>query len=419
MARRGYFPRTDSLRGLGAVAVLIVHAVFFATGGQGSTVEQYLSRLELVVPMFFMLSAFLLFRPFVLAHAEGGPVPGTGGYLARRGLRILPAYWVALTVIALWLGLSGVFTLEGIPVYYGFLQLYGSTETLLGGIAQAWTICVEVSFYLALPFYALGVRRLAERRGIPWLRAQLLGLGALVVISEAYKLIVLLSGARVDASAFEGVGTGVVLTPDPVLSALPASLDQFAIGMAMAVATVAWRDRDTLPGVMGFFDRRPDVVWAVAIVAIGASGALLGLTGNTNQRIGAEQFLGRHLLYTIGAAALLVPSIFATASHGLTGRILASRTLQWLGMISYGFYLWHFAWLVQLDRWGFDGVPGLPAELGWILVGVAGALAFASASWYGLERPFLRIKPRFGRVPYLKTPAPPATGESPPRRSEA
>ena len=74
----------------------------------------------------------------------------------------MPAYWVALTIIAIWLPVSGVFTAEGIVTYYGFLQAY-DPDTITGGIGQAWTLTVEVSFYALLPLLVLAVRRLPGR----------------------------------------------------------------------------------------------------------------------------------------------------------------------------------------------------------------------------------------------------------------
>ena len=83
----------------------------------------------------------------------------------------MPAYWVALTVIAIAVPLDGVFEPGHAVVYYGFLQIY--TDLALGGITQAWSLCVEVAFYALLPLWALALaRRAPSVRGELWALAR-------------------------------------------------------------------------------------------------------------------------------------------------------------------------------------------------------------------------------------------------------
>ena len=81
--------------------------------------------------VFFVLSGFLLYRPFVRARLLGGPAPPGAAYGWRRVLRIVPAYWVALALIALWLARRDVLEPGGALVYCGFLQIYG--DIVFGG----------------------------------------------------------------------------------------------------------------------------------------------------------------------------------------------------------------------------------------------------------------------------------------------
>ena len=62
------------------------------------------------VTLFFVISGFLLYRPFVAARAAARTGPAPGKYARRRVLRIVPGYWVALTVLALVFGLPHVFS---------------------------------------------------------------------------------------------------------------------------------------------------------------------------------------------------------------------------------------------------------------------------------------------------------------------
>src|SRR5258705_9063723 len=107
--RPARFPHIDSLRAIAAIAVLGTHAAIFGgADGPGSTSGHYAQRLEVGVAIFFVISGFLLYRPFAAARAAGAAPPATGAYAWRRGLRIVPAYWLALTVSALILGTKGV-----------------------------------------------------------------------------------------------------------------------------------------------------------------------------------------------------------------------------------------------------------------------------------------------------------------------
>ena len=132
--------------------------------------------------VFFAISGFLLYRPFVVAHAGMRPAPRVGAYARRRLLRILPAYWLALTILSIWPGVEGAFG-DRWWVYYGFGQVY-SVHTLIGGLAVAWSLCVEMSFYVLLPFFAAFVAWLVGRRRDPrrWWVAEAIALAAFACI---------------------------------------------------------------------------------------------------------------------------------------------------------------------------------------------------------------------------------------------
>ena len=119
------FPLLDSVRAIAALSVVVFHASLWSQITlTGSVAAPFLSRLDVGVAIFFVLSGFLLYRPFVRARLLGGPAPRVAAYGWRRVLRIVPAYWVALTVIAVAVPLEGVFEPGHAVVYYGFLQVY-------------------------------------------------------------------------------------------------------------------------------------------------------------------------------------------------------------------------------------------------------------------------------------------------------
>jgi peptidoglycan/LPS O-acetylase OafA/YrhL len=100
------FPALDGMRALACYAVIATHVGFESGRAFGvGAVAPWLSRLDTAVPIFLMLSGFLLYRPFVVQAFGNRDRPRTGSFYWRRAVRVLPAYW--LTVIVT-LGLLGL-----------------------------------------------------------------------------------------------------------------------------------------------------------------------------------------------------------------------------------------------------------------------------------------------------------------------
>jgi len=216
------FPGLDSLRAIAALGVLLSHASY----SSGATANAWYGSLTAQgvtgVTVFFVLSGFLLYRPFLAADLDGLRPVALRDYARRRLLRIVPAYWLALTGIALWLGLDEVFSGDWWR-YYGFLQVY-TPRTSIHGVAAAWTLCVEVSFYAVLPLYAVTLRRLARGRSRQWrLRADLVALAVLAALSIGLR-----------AWSLFDIGGIIPIT-------LAGTFAWFAIGMAFAVLSVGGR----------------------------------------------------------------------------------------------------------------------------------------------------------------------------------
>jgi len=372
------FPLFDSMRAIAVLAVVATHGAFFSgLGGHGSAAGPFLGRLDVGVHIFFLISAFLLYRPFVRAGIEDAEPPLVRAYAWRRFLRIVPGYWLALTVIALALGLPGVFGADA-PLYYGLAQIY-TPETSGGGLPQAWSLCVELSFYLFLPLYAALMRRLpaGDERGR--LRRELGGAAVLVLVSFAYKLWILSMGP---ATAFRLV---------PWHFALPAFLDTFALGMALATLS-AWYAGRATPAPLRALDRFPSLAWLLAAVAFWVVSTRIGLVGRAGEPLSESQYLGRHWLYALVGLGVLLPAVFGDQARGLVRRLLALRPLLYVGLVSYGVYLYHFAVYAQLRRWGFGSLASDTSPWLWLPAGLAGSLLLASLSYYAVERPLLRLK---------------------------
>jgi peptidoglycan/LPS O-acetylase OafA/YrhL len=369
------------LRAIAAVSVLLVHTSF----PSGFTARDhfwgpYTARLEIGVSVFFLISGFLLYRPVVAAHLGERPIPSLRPYLRRRFLRIVPAYWVALFFAAFVLHtLNRPIHGMGIPIYFGFLQIY-FRHYALHGLSAAWTLCVEMSFYLFLPLYAWGVA--AWARGRPArvrLRCEILCLLLLVVISIVWRAIVFAhpSGQQTGAATW-----------------LPAQLDQFAVGMGLAVASVWWSDHRVEPAALRL-RWLPAASWLLALVAFWAVSTQAGLPLLPIWTATFEQSVVRQSLYVAFALFLLIPAVFGPQDQGLIRRLLRSPPLVGIGLLSYGIYLWHEAFITKVLGWIHQ--PLFTSSFLTVTLGTAAlTLAVALVSYVVVEQPFQRLGRRKG-----------------------
>ena len=379
-ARR--FPLINALRALAALSVLAFHALGLFGGGlrDDAAIRPYVARLESGVVVFLLISGFLLYRPFVRARLRGGPVPEAAAFYWRRFLRIVPAYWVALLVAALVIPLHGVLTGRGLWTYFGFAQIYDH-DTIGLAIGPAWTLGLEITFYALLPVWAWAVRR----TGAPELRA----LAGLWLASMAYKAILLATGAV-------KAGTG----PEPALVSLPGYLDEFALGMALAVVSVRFEGRPS-PGAVRLVGRRPGLAWLGAGAAFLLVARGIGLTGDPLQHYSTAQYLARNTLYGVMALCLLLPAVFGDDHRTPLRRALGSPIPLWLGLISYGIYLYHWPVLLELTDRDLGSVSGVHPYLLWGVTTAVLSIALGAASYYLVERPALSLRRLVGRPPAL------------------
>jgi len=369
------FPLFDSLRAIAALSVFGFHVSFHLELLSGDRWSNYLGQLNIGVAIFFVISGFLLYRPFAKARLDAVTAPAPKPYAIRRTLRIVPAYWVALPIITVMLGIQAeVFTPTGIVKYFGFLQIY-DRQSVIGGIGQAWTLCVEVTFYVMVPLWAWWLRRLPSGSPKRWLSTELAMLAGLAAFSILWKIEI-----------------PKILTPDKPLAlssqlSLPGFADYFAIGMAIAVLSVAWAARPAKPRIVGIIDRMPWLPWLLALIGF----AILGYQSKAVSQGWGGNPLARHELKGIIGGLIIIPAVWGAVDRGWVRRLLGNRWLLWLGVISYAFYLWHLAWIFELADHGWV------QRVGW---GGTAAMAFVITvavsllSWYLVERPGLRLARR-------------------------
>jgi peptidoglycan/LPS O-acetylase OafA/YrhL len=312
--------RVASLTGIRAVAALLVvgtHAAYTTGKYTHGYFGLVCSRMEMGVPIFFVLSGFLLFRPWVKSVATGGPPPSLSRYAWHRVRRIMPAYTVTVLLAYLvyqfrtaapnpghtWMGLFRNLT---------FTQIY--TNHYLGsylhqGLTQMWSLAVEVAFYLVLPLLAYLLLVLVCRRR--WQPLLLLGaLAGLALITPAWLVLV----------------HATDWLPDAARLWLPTYFVWFLGGMALAVLQA-----------MGV---RCYAVAAIPLAIICYFIASTPIAGApTTSPPGLVDALFKAGFYAVIGALAVAP--LALGDHGWYARLLATRPMVWLGEISYEIFLIH------------------------------------------------------------------------------
>ena len=179
------FPVLDTVRAIGALAVLTTHTTFqsgtYLDHGVWGT---FMARLDVGVAIFFVLSGFLLARPHFARASRGIAPPDLGRYALKRVLRIYPAYLVtvvlALTLVPRNAGTSirdWIATLLLIDPYV--------RKQLPHGLTHMWSLSAEVAFYALLPLLMVGA--LGRHRALRPARVTALVL-AMVLIAISWHL---------------------------------------------------------------------------------------------------------------------------------------------------------------------------------------------------------------------------------------
>lgn len=364
----------DGLRAIAALSIVVLHTTSATGATVGGTGANYLARFDAGVAIFFVISAFLLYRPFLRAHLDAAPKVAVGNFYWRRAVRIYPAYWVALTVVIVIFGNAHISGVTQYFLHYGLIQIY--TPKLLAGIIPAWTLAVEVSFYALLPVYAWVLARLTATRSLVT-RVNVEIAGAVVVLCTSLV-------ARAVVGTISGTDTYR-------LKWLPFMADWFAFGLLLAIASVAVEQgiaRGLLAKKVAFGDRHPGVLTIAGIAAF-LLAANIGLP-LTFEAGSVPQDVARQFLYGLMAACFVAVAAWRTNTGGAIRGFLDARVMIALGTISYGVFLWHYDLLHQLIRWDFtEHVQTLTTPLLLLAVFVA-AIVFATASWFLVERPLLR-----------------------------
>lgn len=358
-------PQLDALRGVAILAVFVQHAgdrflplvrPAIEANAPSPLVPWILTVLHHAwwgVDLFFVLSGFSLGLSWI---RSGGQTPRA--FLLRRAARILPAYWVALVVTLAFH--RGVFDAPALPASLAAHLLVLQGYVSPGGIViigATWSLTTEACFYLLFPWLAPVILR--EGRRALWI-------GAALVLGSW------LARAALHAIVLEpGVHTGLLEATQRRW--IPSRLDQFVLGALAARAFVV------LSG-----SARAAVIAPYALVAcVPALVVAFRLEGLRYLEPGGGW---PYALLSLVTAALVLSAVLC---RGRALALVAPRPLAFVGIVSYGVFLYH-----QLALGLSDLEPRSPPTwknlAGTTSFALVASLIVGYASWVLVERPSMR-----------------------------
>lgn len=350
---RSYFASLNGLRFLCILAVLWHHS----PGNGMIQAPQLLQRGFVGVDFFFVLSGFLITTLLLREERRSGRI-SLGAFYRRRALRILPAYFLLVTLMAIyWIGVKGQHELLGmVPYYYAFLANFLKGDIPL--LSITWSLSVEEQYYLLWPAL-LTILPLAIRLRAGLL-ALLIGLCLLGMLGLADWLDLPRLETRHASFALPAMSYMAILC-----GSLLAVLLHMRAGFAGLWRLCAWRGAPLawLAGLLAYLQLAP--------------ANLLGWPA-----------LGMDVLMALCLASLVVRE-----DHALRPALTFAPVAR-IGEVSYGLYLYHLIGLhIANQAMAQAGLTG--PEAGWAvtLIYPLVSILIAEASFRSLERYFLSLKP--------------------------
>ncbi|TSD95157.1 acyltransferase [Gordonia rubripertincta] len=362
---RRFYPQLEGMRALAAIGVLITHVAFQTRAVEIAVLGPVLGRLDLAVALFFGLSGFLLWRPWVdAAHRDAGH-PSIPRYLKHRVVRIWPAYVVVVVLVLLLLpeaqGADFDVWLANLTLTQVFVPL-----TLTAGLTQMWSLSVEIAFYALLPLIGLALVRLRGR----WAGARIPVLLVLGAVS--------LGWAWVGTSL--PVADGVE-TKNWVFGHLPWFVAGLILAEVAGVLHTAGAPRARWMNLAIRLSANRWLMLGVLVVAYGlACTRLAGPTGLGD--VSNIEFVTKMVLGALCGYALLAPLVCNPGPF----RFLTSRVMLALGRWSYGIFIWHVAVLAVVFPL-FGIVPFNGSTLLVLVITLGLSVGIAAASYAFIEEP--------------------------------
>jgi peptidoglycan/LPS O-acetylase OafA/YrhL len=351
-------PGLDGLRALAVLAVIAYHEQFsWAPGGL------------LGVGVFFTLSGFLITSILISQWAKLGRIK-LGDFWLHRARRLLPALFVMLAVVTAWVTVGDGARLASLRTAVGAAAAYFSNWYLIARnqsyfarfappapLDHLWSLAVEEQFYLLWPL--LLVAGLIAVRKLRAASAWLIVPTAMLTAASAYAMLALYQPGVDPTRVYEGTDTRAF---------------GLLIGAMLALAWPSGGERGADSATS------PPSRWTPVLLDTAGIAGLAGI-GLMIWRVGQYSpfaYRGGLLLLSVATAAVVAATSYPAT---IVGRALGWRPLRWIGVRSYGIYLWHFPVIVMTSQPNVK--PGLP------LAGlqIAASILLAALSWQLVEEP--------------------------------
>jgi peptidoglycan/LPS O-acetylase OafA/YrhL len=353
-----YMPGLDGLRALAVLAVVAYHlGAGWASGGL------------LGVGVFFTLSGYLI-TDLLLAERATGRIHLRVFWL-RRARRLLPGLFLMLAIVAVWVAVADRSQLPDLRGQVAAALVYVSNWWQIfqhvsyfarfgppSPLNHLWSLSVEEQFYLLWPWLLLlGVHCVHERRRPVSVRPRLAGVTLALALASAVEMAVLYHPTFDPSRVYDGTDTRA-----------------FGLLIGAALAMV-WPSRSLTTRVTARARGILDGLGAAGLLTIAL------LVWRTDQY---SAFVYRGGIVLLSVASVLVVAVVAHPATRL-GRALGWRPLQWLGVRSYGIYLWHAPVIVLTTPSVNTGIDPVRATLQ-----VSASIGLAALSWRFVEEPIRR-----------------------------
>ena len=335
ISRVPYLPGLDGMRALAVVAVMVYHAN-----------SDWLPGGFLGVEMFFVISGYLI-TLLLISERERTYRISLRQFWARRARRLLPALYMMMALVIVWtavfrreaLGQLRGDVIAGLLYVSNYYQIWvGQGYTAAGDFAplrHLWSLAVEEQFYLFWPVVMVvllgrsGTRKVADVSRWLFITALALTVAVALLFYPGPT-----GDPAVTPQAYWWIGERPIGKIDTLYLGTISRLAGIMLGSAFAMV---WRPRAILRGPLRTKGRLFDVFAVLAVVFL----AWMCWTTYLATPSGADPFLFRGGLFLCSIATLVV--IAAVTHRGAaTNRVLGNGLLVWIGLRSYGLYLYHW-----------------------------------------------------------------------------
>jgi peptidoglycan/LPS O-acetylase OafA/YrhL len=364
--------------------VFFTHLFLLADPNDGSNMRAYgwaapiLGHIDLGLAAFFVLSGYLIARPFARAYVAGTRRPPLRDYVRNRVLRVVPAFYVFTVLVLLIFGLDGTLR-SGAHNASHWWQVLGQFFFVQGQtrgpasvpIGPAWSIGAEVGFYVLIPIAASVGYRVGDRIASMERRA------AVAIAAIAVLTFVSIAARAVYKFDFRW------------LTSPPAIMYVFMPGVAVAIVEPL-----IAPRLRGRARLAKQIAWA-SFAAAALAAVVYAASDYDARQTPIHHALGqRALIASMCTGALIFGLVVLQLGTDRAPRLFGNRLMLWMGARSYSFYLAHIAVLMAIDHVLGAGESIATRAVIMTAVGLPVTTAIAALSYRYVERPFLERKRR-------------------------